>query len=186
MQLNEVLHSRSNFIHPLMIECSMYLEESRGLPLLKNLPSSYKDFQKIKVRKRKKSDSFTKTFNEAFDEIPELRQRAIFANGEKTFKLSESAGYEAFYIFPIDGYKFKYSIEVTNSKEDYQEAFVTIVEQIGDDNIIEQLLKYTYTSTNLHEGISRGAEIIFYGIPYYYAVRANTITNYSDFIKSLS
>lgn len=181
MFLNEVLLNSCKKINPIIKECKQFLTLSEGHPLFKNLPKSYNDFYKVKVRKRKTQDKFTKTFNEAFDEIPDLRQRAIFAYAEVT----ETEQQEPFYIFPIDGFKFMYSHEVTNSKDDYKQAFELIIEYIGDKTIMEQLLKYTYTDVNLVEGITRGSEIIIYNIPYFYAVRASTVMEYANFLNRL-
>ena len=52
------------------------------------------------------------------------------------------------------------------------------------DQIIADLLQYTYISDTLNEGIKSQAEIILYNIPFYYAVRANTI-DYGDLLTSL-
>ena len=64
-------------------QCSDFLQESCGCPLLKNLPSDYGDFHKVKVRKRKQRredpKGFSQMFNKAFeDSVRDLRERAIF------------------------------------------------------------------------------------------------------------
>lgn len=164
----------------------MFLEMSNGLPLLKNLPSHYEDLRKVKLRmrKRKAEDRFAKTFNEAFDEIPHLRQRAMFANGPASF-IAESGEREPFYIFPIDGFRFMYSLEVTNSSTDYMTAFDAILEQFnGDNQLMEQVLKYTYTRERLAEGIERGSEIILHNMPYCYAVR-QSVGKYDELLNTL-
>lgn len=185
MQLTEVLHGKAIKSHPLLVECTEFLKESEGLPVLKNLSINYDDFHKVKVRQRKRKDEFTKTFNEAFEDIPNLRQRSVKVNGTVSF-VAESTEREPFYVFPIDGYRYKYSLEVSNSEEDYQEAFDVILELFDDTKVIEQLLKYTYTSENLVEGINHGSEIIFYNIPYFYAVKASSIDEYEKFLEELS
>lgn len=186
MQLTEVLHGKTNSLHPILVECSTFLEMSGGLPLLKNLPCHYEDFRKVKMRMRKKKakDDFAKTFNEAFDEIPHLRQRAMFANGPSSF-LAESGEREPFYVFPTNGFKFMYSLEVTNSSTDYMKAFDTILEQFhGDNKLMEQVLKYTYTQEHLVEGIEHGSEIILYNMPYCYAIR-KSVGEYDDLLLTL-
>lgn len=173
--------------------CSQFIEESRGLPLLKNLSDEYGDFHKVKVRKRKKrkgdpSKSFSAAFNEAFeDEWQNLRERAIFANGEVSFDPADG-GLEPFYIFPIDGYQFMYSREVENSSQDYKKVFDTIFEEFGDrgTEVITEMLKFTYTSDKLHEGIEMGSEIILYNIPYFYAIRESTVDNYNNTIAEIN
>ena len=81
-----------------------------------------------------------------------------------------------------------YSREVTNSNDAYQKAFDSILEQFNSKNeaeqIIADLLQYTYVSDTLNEGITSQAEIILYNMPYYYAVRSNTI-DYGELLTSL-
>jgi len=174
----------------LLERCSEFLEESGGQPLLKNLPSEYGDFHKVKVRLRKshKEDTsdFMDTFNEAFeDQLHNLRQRAVFANGPVSFESADSDELEPFYIFPIDGFQYMYSKEVEDSSEDYKAVFDAIFEQFGSDKgneVITDLLKFTYTSARLDEGIESGSEIIIYNIPYFYAIRASTVDDYSTLL----
>ncbi len=187
MYLDEVLHGKIKTTHPIINECSIFLEQSDGLPLFRNLPSHYEDFRKVKLRlrKNKANDEFAKTFNEAFDQIPHLRQRAMFANGAKSF-IAESGEKEPFYVFPVDGFQFMYSPEVTNSNTDYMTAFDTILEQFrGDKELMEQVLKYTYTREQLNEGIQHGSEIILYNMPYCYAIRSSSISNYTTLLTNM-
>lgn len=184
MLLDDVLHGKNRTIHPVLKECSEFLEKSEGLPILKNFSTELKPFHKLKLRQRNKKDPFTKTFNEAFNETPNLRQRSITTNGETSF-IAEGKNYEPYYVFPINGFKYLYSLEVTNSKEDYQKAFDTILEMVEDEKLVKDILKYTYTSKHLSEGIKHGSEIIIYNIPYCYIQKTSSIRNYTDFIKSL-
>lgn len=172
--------------------CSQFVEEAGDLPLMKNLSREYGDFHRVKVRKRKRrqsdpSQAFSKTFNEAFeDEWQNLRERAIFANGIVSFEPA-TGDLEPFYVFPIDGYNFIYSREVENSSQDYKRVFDTIFEQFGErgNEVIAEMLKFTYTSERLREGIEMGSEIILYNIPYFYALRATTVNNYSSIIAEI-
>lgn len=184
MKLITILRRSPEENNPILEECSQFLKESGGYPVLKNLPSNYNDFHKVKVRQRKRKDKFTQTFNEAFEEIPNLRQRAVIVNGEFSFK-EEQGDREPFYVFLPDGYKYKYSLEVTNSQKDYQDAFEKILDLFEDNDIIERLLKYTYTSKELKEGITHGSEIIFYNVPYFYAIRTSTQQSYHHLLESL-
>lgn len=170
--------------------CSQFFEESGGLPLIKNLSSDYGDFHKVKVRKRKKRKQDTEelavVFNEAFEgELRDLRERAVFANGEISFEPADTNEEEPFYIFPIDGYRFMYSREVENSSEDYQTVVEAVFEELGavkGSDIIAELLKFSYNTENLQEGIEQGSEIIIYNIPYFYGIRANTVDNYQTLL----
>jgi hypothetical protein len=174
--------------------CSQFFEESNGCPLMKNLPGEYGDFHRVKVRKRKHrksdpSETFSEAFNEAFEhEWKDLRERAIFANGELSFEPADGQTLEPFYIFPIDGYRYMYSREVENSSQDYKTVFDALFEQFGPDRgneVITDLLKFTYISEKLNEGIQSGAEIIIYNIPYFYAIRVATVDNYTNIIEEI-
>jgi len=184
MLLEDVLHDRNIQKHPVLKECSEFLSSSEGFPILKNFSSGLDLFHKLKLRQRNKRDNFTKTFNEAFHETPNLRQRSLTSNGELSF-IAENGDFEPYYVFPIDGFKYLYSLEVTNSKEDYQESFDTILEMVEDKRLTKDILKYTYTSEKLAEGIRHGSEIIIYNIPYCYIQKASSIRNYEEFIKVL-
>jgi hypothetical protein len=185
MNLDEVLHGKTKVTDPIQVKCSNFLEMSGGLPLLKNLPCHYEDFRKVKLRLRKKqsNEKFNKTFNEAFDEIPHLRQRAMFANGPSTF-IAENGEKEPFYIFPVDGFQFMYSLEVTNSNTDYMEAFDTLLSSVssGVDKLMEQVLKYSYTHSKLDEGIEHGSEIILFNMPFCYAIRVSSVEGYDEIL----
>lgn len=173
--------------------CSDFILESENQALLKNLPSSYGDYHKVKVRLRKnrKEDTrdFADIFNRAFqDSVENLRERALFSNGVTTFKESEDPEQEAFFIFPADCYEYMYSREVENSSTNYKTAFDSILEQIGTgegENIITELLKFNYTTEKLAEGIKSGSEIIIYNIPYFYAIRAQTVNNYQELVNNI-
>ena len=164
------------FLRKLANECSLFLRESQRRPIFKILPSSYNDLQKVKVRKQRGDKTkFSQTFNEAFgDEIRDLRQRAIFTNSQI---VETTVDTDLFFVFPTDGYKFMYSKEVTHSSNDYQQVFDSLFEQFEDEKaeqMIHDLLKFTYVRENLFEGIEKQSEIIFYNVPYYYSARATT------------
>lgn len=175
-------------------QCSQFFAETEGRCLLKSLPTTYENFHKVKVRKRKKrkndSKEFAETFNEAFeDELTQLRERAIFTNGVNSFERTPDRSLEPFYIFPIDGYKYMYSKEVENSSEDYKNVFSAIFSEFGyekGNEIAADLLKFSYTSTKLCEGIDSGAEIILFNIPYFYAIRQSFLEDYNDILETIN
>ena len=191
MLVNDVLFSAdySDFA-PIGESCHQFLNESGGFPMVKLLPKTYTDFQKVKIRKRKKVNSFAESFNEAFEhEIHHLRERSLFANGEvflvDNHNIDQTV--EPFYVFPIDGYDYIYSKEVQDSAENYSNVFNEIYNQLGEDatdKVFADLVKFNYTSTNLQEGLSSGAEIIVYGIPYYYSIRQSAIDDYNNLLTS--
>ncbi len=165
--------------------CSQFIGESVGMPIVKNLPETYSDFQKVKVRKRKQSNTFADTFNVAFsDEMMNLRERAVFVNGTV---LTENQC-DAFYVFPVNGYEYLYSKEVENSKEGYRQVYESIFDTFDDESAkstFTDLLRFTYVSEDLATGITSGAEIIIYGIPYYYVVRESSVENYDSLLTAL-
>ena len=165
--------------------CGQFLDESHGFPIVKNLPNTYENFQKVKVRKRKHSNTFSSTFNGAFkDEMNDLRERSVFVNGMVTIEES----LDPFYVFPVNGYNFLYSKEVENSTKNYMQVFESIFNQLGEESgkdVVTDLLRFTYVSEDLAVGIQSGAEVILYGIPYYYAIRESYIDNYDELLTLL-
>lgn len=192
MYINE-LFTNENYekLSTIASQCTQFLYESDGLPVLKNLPSTYNDVHRVKVRQRKVNGDVHDTFNEAFeDEHYNLRQRAVFANGIASFEIRtpEQHGQEPFFIFPINNFRFLYSKEVDNSSTDYKQVFDVLHEHFGPDKgneVATDLLKFAYTQHNLAEGISSGAEIIFYNIPYFYAVRGALVDDYEHLLTIL-
>lgn len=193
MRINDLYqhHESTREIHLLKTKCSHFFAEANGHPLFKALPRAYADFHKVKVRKRKSDPSdFTETFNEAFEsQHPGLRQRAIFANGETSFEYKVSEDVEPFYVFPINGYQFMYSREVQNSGHEYKQVFETLFDQFGETKgnaVLTDLLRFTYTSKALSEGIESGSEIIIYGIPYFYALKTSAIDSYDTLLSKIA
>lgn len=177
MRINDIIKHQLQSCNDMIKErCGEFLYQSGGLPLLKNLPSTYQDFHKVKVRKRSIQQSeIVETFNQTFQhEIKQLRQRAVFVNGDN-YTVNKTDNEEPFYIFPIDGFKFIYNPEVQNSSHEYKTAFSEILQHLGENKghqVLQDLLKMTYSSSTLNEAIQSTAEIIIYNIPYFYAVRA--------------
>lgn len=158
-------------------ECSLFLLESEGKPLVKMLPSNSDGFRRVKVRKKKNIDEFEKQFNESFfTEFNDIRNRAVFVNGSQPV----SEGVEPFYVFPLDGYRFMYSTEVHNSSELYKDTFDKIIEASGESGmeIFREVLQLSYSYSDLPYAIESGCEIIIYDTPYYYAVRSSLVDNY--------
>lgn len=165
-------------------ECSKFLTESRATPLLKNLPTSYDGFSKIKVRVKNKNEIFIDAFNLSFSKHKRnLFQRAIFANGEISFTPSVEEKLEPFYIFPINGFKFIYNPVVTNAFENYKHAVENLMKYVPSETVaiemFSKVIQSSYRAEKLDFGILCGSEIIIYNIPYYYAIRKSLIDDYS-------
>jgi len=172
-------------------QCTEFLQESKGEPLLKNLSQNetHDWFRQVKVRHHKKESPLIESFNEAFESkfgIQRIHQRAIFTNGVKSFRLQE--GYQTYYVFPTNRYNFIYNPEITSSSKRYQSTFEELQENFDEGTVkglITELLGYTYVSENLFEGIDKGAEIVFFGIPYYYAIHKNSFPEYEELYNML-
>ena len=174
----------SRVLHSITTNCSQFITESAGLPLFKNLSTTYSNFQRVKVRRQKRKDTVAEAYDKAFaDQYSNIRQRAIFAYSSEYEPHGDT---EPFYVFPVNGFSYLYSKEVTNSSSDYKRVIDTLIEQFDDagqaTDIVIDLLKYTYSNVNLSEGINASAEIIMYGISHYYAVRVSAIPNYSKLV----
>ena len=169
----------------LKTNCSQFIEESIGNPLFKSLPTSYGNFHRVKARLQKRKNELTEVYNKAFNHT-NIRQRAVFAYASPPPIIEDT---DSFYVFPINGYKFLYCKEVIDSNSDYKRVVDTLFEQFNDTSkateIITDLLKYTYLTENLHEGIVAKAEIILYNIPKYYAVRVNPNQEYSEILAQI-
>lgn len=173
------------FLETVKNECSQFLIESQGLPVFKLLPKRYSDYQKVKVRKIKKSNFFDGIFNSAFsDEISDIRQRSLFVSGDVIPSTNTD---DCFFVFPVDGYKYIYCAEVQESTDDYKRVFDSIFENTDNpEDIIQDLLKFSYKREELDVGIAKGAEIIFYNTPCYYALRTSYFKHYDHLIQELN
>lgn len=165
-------------------DCSQFLSESRGIALYKALPTNYNNLHKVKVRLKRTENLITSTFNQAFvTESRQLSQRAIFAYPTPPV-ITEDL--DLFYVFPINNYKFLYSKEVTDSTSEYKHVLDTMLESFDNMNkateIVTDLLKFTYSTHSLYEGLESNAEIIIHGIPFYYAVRVKSNPIYNQLI----
>jgi hypothetical protein len=185
MQLRQLLNPQEHAaLRTVGDHVSSFIEGANGLPLFKNLPEHYSDVHRVKVRKRKHSSEFVETFNEAFDDqFGYLRQRAVFASGVLEEALD---GYEPFYVFPVNGFKYLYSKEVANSSHEFRTVYESIFDNLSSDaaeQTFQDLLKFTYCSERLDEGIEHGAEIIIYNTPAYYAVRQSAFPDYDELLS---
>lgn len=166
--------------------CADFLRESSGIPLVKMLPKSTHGFCKIKVRKRR-TDIFSTVFNEVYKEThKEILNRSILANG--IWATDDRGGTrEPFFVFPINGYKFMYSVDSTICTEETKQSLFFLLETMHIDDVADILdsnLPSLYTCDNLKEGLEMGSEMMVFGIPYFYAVRCSLVDSYSALYSS--
>lgn len=161
-------------IETIRSQCSDFINESEGLPAYKKLPKNV-NFTKLKARTRKRTDSFSESFNNAL--VPNLRQRAIYAHGSKP-KLNENEG--GYYIFPINGYKYVFNECIQDSS-----IYENVYRGVNDSELFTELLQHNYTNDHLVEGLESGAEILFHSIPYVYAINVDVFPSYNQLLSAL-
>lgn len=174
MRINDLWENTTHHI------CDQFLIESNGQPLYRNLPREGEDARRVKVRQRKVNGDLVEAFNAAFKERSiNLFQRAVFAT---TTPDSPTDDAEPFYIFPINGYRFLYCTEVQRTKQDFQNAIDTLIEQFENEEeaneVLRGILTLSYTDEDLAEGISKGSEIIIYNTPSFIAIRCSSVDDY--------
>ena len=174
---------RQGDIHVLKTHCSRFIQESVGLPVFRALPSDGNDFRRVKVRYHKRSDSVSELFNTALESVARnIVPRGIFT---QPTVMEHQEGYEPFYVFPVNGYRFLYSKGVQNSNMNFRTMMTELEEKVdGAHELTRDLIKYTYVTENLEEGIHSGSEIIFFNIPSYYAVKCSAVKSYSSLINT--
>lgn len=182
MRIDDLLNNSTGLssgdIYTIKSKCSHFINESQGLPVYKALPSSYNSFQKVKVRHHSRHDDVSEAFDGAFNNII---SRSIYTQSSY---INETRGLEPFYVFPTDGYRYVYSKGVQNSSLNFRDIMETLNGNVDDVvDITTDLIKYTYSKVKLVEGIISNSEIIFYGIPQFYAVRVTAIDSYNIFIN---
>lgn len=168
-------------------ECSEFVLESYPYPLLKNLPTTKDGFIKLKIRhKKNKKYLESKTFNifnNALEKYHEkIAFKALYAYPLES--LENSVGTEPFYIFPTNGYQYIYNPLVKSSVVEYNNT----LSKLDSDNleaVFTDIIRDSYYNKNLKSGIINGSEIIFFNIPYYYAIRKSLIeSSYEEFVNS--
>jgi hypothetical protein len=164
----------------LELECWQFLEQSKGQRLYKNLPKSYDGFKKVKVRKKNMNELFIDAFNQSFSDHRNLFQRAIFANGDKSFS-AECGEREPFVIFPVNGFKFIYNPVVIDAFVQYNNDVEYLLRKVSKQAAIDmfsKVIRQSYVRNNLAEGIQTGAEIVLYNVPHYYAIRKSLLDDF--------
>lgn len=186
MYLSDLLYEQPTDFSIVQSDCSDFIHESNYHLVYRALPRSYNDIHRVKVRQQKHTDVVTRVFNEAFRETPNIRQRSIISQSTPPIPTINT---EPYYIFPVNGYKYMYSKEVKDSSADYQQLIHTMFEHLSSEEaaakILSDVVKYSYNTTNLLEGIRTGAEIIFYNIPFYYAIKCAAYPNTKTLISYL-
>lgn len=177
----------SNLLKRIQKECSEFIENSKGNYAEKPLTFDGRFIKKVKVRKKKNKDDFSSLFDQAFREkYRDIMGRSIFCNG---IHAEEIKSQEQFYVFPINGFSILYNPDV-----DYYQEFMRIYQTLQntmDTEVAKQtfidMVEYSYTENDfeLSEALYSGNEIIFYGIPYFFAVKKDKHPDYSLLLKMI-
>ncbi len=155
--------------------CQQFLNESCGIPMLKNLPSSYGNIKKVKAR-YKNQQPIGQLINDAFDEC--IFERAVMCNGPNSFTpiLDERVSdYDIYYVLPPDGFKYIYNTVISD-------VATASFPDVHDTDVITDLLRLSYNDNNLEEGLASHAQIIIYDIPYFYCIKSSII-DYDQLIE---
>lgn len=185
MLFHDLVSPTNNLFHissVLKTQCGQFIRESQGLPLYKAYSSSLtEDFKRVKVRFHRRRDTTSTIFDNAFginNSTTGFRERAVFTTGAMP-ALTELT--KPFYVFPIDGYEYIFSKQVSNSSHELTDVLNTLKEDLDSDlshDIVADLLKYSYQNTNLVEGIQSQNEIIIHNMSSFYIVDATAYPNY--------
>jgi hypothetical protein len=186
MLINDILPSDSSHhlgeirrvIHS---ECSQFITESKGVPLVKSLDSQIGLFKRVKVRQRNRNNPIGSIFEEATN-VFAIRERSLIANGLASDIVEEDCS--EYFVFPLDGYSYIYSKDIQNSAEVYSRALENLKEAVGTGagEIAADLVKMSYKTGNLSEALKTGCEILIYDTPAFYAVSAEAFPNYTSII----
>lgn len=179
MKLFNILENNSGLLKSISINCQQFLEESGDMPLKKPCSMHWPDVHRIKVRKRKKIDSFVEDFNKAFEHVyPSILNRSVIIND------SAKPDTDEFYLFPVDGYAIIANPTVRNSREQLSESLANInAGMVDGGEVIIEMLQSTYNVTSIKEALQDDVEIILYNIPIFYAVRNNL--KYSNLLEMI-
>ena len=163
-------------------ECSEFINDSRGIPMYKMLPSHREPFIKVKARHKKPKDlPLADAFNNAFSNIyPNIFYRSIFCNTKE----DNINGLEKYYVFPINGYKFLYCNSVKNTTEAYKSAMLGVLDIMVENEAISLLstvLADDYINHDLHKALEKEYEVIVYNIPYFYAIKCSFFKEKDDY-----
>lgn len=177
-----------NILSKIQSECSDFLDQSDGNPAYKSLLFDGRFMKKVKVRKKKNRELLTSLFDEAFEqEYRDIMGRSIFCNGVHDQSDDHK---EKFYVFPINGYKILYNPDIDYYKE-YTNVYTKLKNNMDAKdakNTFVDMIEYSYKINNieLDKALFSGNEIIFYGIPYYYAVKCSKHPDYNELLRTIS
>lgn len=185
MNISEIFNIKNNNILSLIKkDCSDFLLKSYDNPLIKNLPNSYEDFKKVKIRIKKRQDIISELFNNSFNHSF-LKEKSLFVNGFSKTNISDNT--EPFYIFPINGFNFMFNPKINSIKEYYESLIKlnSILPNNVSNNVLIELFKLTYIKDDFKNAILSEAEIIIYNIPFYYCVKTKIFKDYKTLLLNI-
>jgi hypothetical protein len=178
----------NNILSKIKEECTQFIELSEGNYAQKSLLFDGRFIKKVKVRKKKNKDNFLDLFDKAFEqEYRDIMGRSIFCNG--VHSKPNVINREKFYVFPINGFKVLYNPDFDYYKE-YMNIYSNLKENLDQETAKKtfiDMIEYSYKINNLDlsNALFSGNEIIFYGIPYYYAVKCSKHPDYKELLRTI-
>lgn len=176
----------TQLINTVCAQCSEFISEAKGNFVYKALPSEYNNIQKVKVRHHVCRTPIDQAFNEAFHEnFDGVATRGVVASTR--VPISESNTTDVFCVLPVNGYKYIYNKDGATTST-FGDVFSMLNNQSTSGSalkITSDLVRYTYTQDRLNEGLASADEIVFFKIPYYYAVRVRS-DSYIDLITTIN
>ena len=164
-------------------ECSQYLNllPTPDSWLMKPMKSNTGMSSKIKIRHKKVKAEYEAEINNVFSsEHQKLLQRCLIAyTSNKSLNLNDDM--TLYYVFPINGFKFMYNPIIDYSLQQYDD----LLDKLNDmgsskRDIFYNTIKLSFKSDSLIEANQNSCEIIFYNIPYYYAIQKEYFENFMD------
>lgn len=159
-------------ISQIVHECSDFLKESDGNMLYKCLPKTTASVCKIKLRRRGYKSQVDKFVDMAL-RGDDVRKRSLIAYTGVVECNDENSLY---YTFPVNGYSYIYNENVWNLTKEYGDTISSLPSNGSNETsiislqVLQEVIKESYQNTKLLSAFNRPCEIMFYDIPYFYAI----------------
>jgi len=175
-------------------ECGEYLSMAGPYPSIKRLSGDEASYhRKVKVRHKKNPTGVIRLLGKAMEhEARNIHMRCVSVNGPDIKEaLSKNDASELYYIFPINGFRYLYNNRV-DTFEQYQKTLKALLESktITRESAVQLVIdsmSYTYSKFDikLKEALKTSKEVIFYNMPYYYAVSVKKYPSYYTLTRLL-
>lgn len=158
-------------------ECSNFVAESGGHPLIRYLDTTKysSDICKIKLRHRSGQQAPQIIDTALNEETQNVSSRALHID----FSQPDDSSLKPFYVIPTNGYRF-----ICHNSDS-----VSSLDEVATTSAIEdiavEVVKMAAVNTSLCEAIQTKTELMFYNIPFCYAINCES-TTYGTFINMVN